>query len=321
MSAPIPDPAFIWRNGKVIPWADATVHVNAVGHASVASVFEGIRAYVDTDGTMQLFRVEEHMRRLHESLKIVRLAIPYSVDDLVAATIEILRANDARVDTYIRPWVFIKGIVREVSNRALKDTETVIDTWPSESKLLSLAGVRAGVTSWTRISDASMPPRVKAFSNYHNSRLANFEVGAHGYDSPIFLNDRGKVAEGAGACIAFVRRGRLVTPALTSGVLDSITRDTILRLAREVLGIEAEEREVDRTELYLADEVFFTGTGWEVMPILEIDGIAVGDGRPGPLTKEIARTYNDIVRAIDGRHPEWRTPVGAAKAVASAARR
>jgi branched-chain amino acid aminotransferase len=321
MSGAPKDPRFIWRNGEVIPWADATVHVNAVGHASVASVFEGIRAYVDADGALQLFRVEDHMRRLHESLKVVRLAIPYSVDDLIDATIELLRANDTRVDVYIRPWVFIKGIVREVSSRTLKETETVIDTWTSESKLLSLAGVRAGVSSWARINDASMPPRVKAFSNYHNSRLANLEVGAHGYDSPIFLNQQGKVAEGAGACIALVRRGRLVTPSLTSGVLDSITRDTILRLCREVVGVEAEEREVDRTELYLADEVFFTGTGWEVMPVVEIDGIAVGDGRPGPVTKQIARAYNDVVRAIDRRHPEWRTPVGARRAAASAATR
>jgi branched-chain amino acid aminotransferase len=315
------DPTFIWRNGKIVPWAEATVHVNAVGHASVSSVFEGIRAYVDAAGTLQLFRVEEHMRRLHESLKIVRLSSPYSVDHLVAATIDLLRANEATVDTYIRPWVFIKGIVREAINRTQRETETVIDTWPLESKLLTHAGVRAGFTSWTRISDTSMPPRAKAFSNYHNSRLANFEAGAHGYDSPIFLNERGKVAEGPGACIAFVRRGRLVTPNLTSGVLDSITRDTLLRLTREVVGIGVEEREVDRTELYLAEEVFFTGTGWEVMPILEIDGIAVGDGKPGPVTKQIARAYNDVVRGIDGRHPEWRTAVGVSAGRTSAAAR
>jgi branched-chain amino acid aminotransferase len=306
MSAAV-DPRFIWRNGEIVPWADATVHVNAVGHASVSSVFEGIRAYVDAAGALQIFRVEEHMRRLHESLRIVRLPCPYRVDQLVAATIDLLRANDTRVDTYIRPWVFIKGIVREAISRTLRETETVIDTWPLESTLLTHPGCRAGVSSWARIDDASMPPRVKAFSNYHNSRLANLEAGAHGFDTPIFLNERGKVAEGAGACIALVRRGRLITPTLTSGVLDSITRDTILRLAREVVELAVEEREVDRSELYLADEVFFVGTGWEIMPVLDIDGITIGDGRRGALTNALARAYHDVARGIDARHPEWRT--------------
>jgi branched-chain amino acid aminotransferase len=284
-------------------------------------VFEGIRAYAAADGGLHVFRLEDHMQRLHESLRIVRLTSAFSVQQLVAATIDLLRANDTRVDTYIRPWVFLKGIVREAISRTLRDTETVIDTWPWESKLLTHAGVRAGVTSWSRISDASMPPRAKAFANYHNSRLANFEAGAHGVDTPIFLNERGKVAEGAGACIALVRRGRFVTPSLTSGVLDSITRDTILRLCRSSLGIEVDEREVDRTELYLADEVFFMGTGWEVMPVLEIDGIGVGDGRPGQVSRAIARAYNDVVRGIDRQHPEWLTPVGISAAATRAAAR
>lgn len=313
------DPAFIWRNGKIVPWAEATVHVNAVGHASVSSVFEGLRAYVGSDGTLQIFRVEDHMRRLHESLRIVRLSSPYNVDQLAAATIDLLRANETTVDTYIRPWVFIKGIVREAINRTLRETETIIDTWPLESKLLTHPGSRAGVSSWARIDDRSMPPRAKAFSNYHNSRLANLEAGAHGFDTPIFLNERGKVAEGAGACIALVRRGRLVTPTLTSGVLDSITRDTVIQLAREVVGIEVEEREVDRTELYLADEVFLLGTGWEITPIVEIDGLTLGDGRAGAMTKAIARAYHDVLRGIDGRHPEWRTAVKETRAPATSA--
>jgi branched-chain amino acid aminotransferase len=303
-------PTYLWRNGGIVPWADATVHVNAVGHASVSAVFEGLRAYVAVDGSLQLFRADEHMRRLHESLRIVRLPCSYSVADLVAASVELLRANESKVDTYVRPWVFVRGFVKEMASRApVRETEAVIDTWPSPSALLTERGCRAGITSWRRIDDGSMPPRVKAFSNYHNSRLAKLEAAAHGYDEPIFLNDRGKVAEGPGACVALVRRGRLITPEVTSGLLESLTRDTVLRLARDVLRIDVEEREVDRTELYLAEELFFAGTGWEIMPILEIDGLRVGDAVIGPVTRAIERLYHDVARGVDGRFPEWRTAV------------
>ena len=316
-------PAYLWRNGAIVPWADATVHVNAVGHASVSAVFEGIRAYVATDGSLQLFRVEEHMRRLHESLRIVRLPCAYGVPDLVTASIEVLRANTVTVDTYLRPWVFVRGFVKEMASRApVHETETVIDTWPSPSALLTQRGCRAGVTSWRRIDDAAMPPRAKAFSNYHNSRLAKLEAAAHGYEEPIFLNERGKVAEGPGACVALIRRGRLITPEITSGALESITLDTVLRLCRDVMRIDVEEREVDRSELYIADELFFVGTGWEIMPILDVDGLRVGVGRMGPVTRAIERLYHDIVRGVDGRYPEWRTAVtSAARAATPAAAR
>ena len=312
---------YLWRNGKVVPWSDATVHVNAVGHASVSAVFEGIRAYVAADGSLQVFRLDDHMRRLHESLRVVRLSCAYSVAELSAATVDLLRANDAKVDTYIRPWVFVAGFVKELALRTpASETEAVIDSWPSPSKMLTERGCRAGVTSWRRIDDGAMPPRVKAFSNYHNSRLAKLEAGAHGYDEPIFLNHDGKVAEGPGACIALVRRGRLITPQITDGALDSITRDTVLRLCRD-LRIEVEEREVDRTELYLAEELFFVGTGWEIMPIIDVDGLRVGDGKIGPVTRAIERAYHDVARGIDARYPEWRTAVpSSARAAASAAR-
>jgi branched-chain amino acid aminotransferase len=315
-------PAYLWRNGAIVPWADATVHVNAVGHASVSAVFEGIRAYATANGSLQLFRIEDHMRRLHESLRVVRLPCAYDVAELIAASIEVLQANDAKVDTYVRPWVFVRGIVREMASKTpVRETETVIDTWPSPSALLTERGCRAGVTSWRRIDDAAMPPRVKAFSNYHNSRLAKLEAAAHGYDEPIFLNDRGKVAEGPGACIALVRRGRLVTPEITSGLLDSITRDTVLRLARDVLRLDVEEREVDRTELYLAEELFFVGTGWEIMPIVEVDGLQVGDGRIGPVTRAIERRYHDVARGVDARYPEWRTTAASRRAAMPGATR
>jgi branched-chain amino acid aminotransferase len=299
----------IWRNGALVPESEALVPINAVGHASVGAVFEGLRAYRDTRGRMAIFRGLDHMKRLHASLRVVRLPCPYSAETLVDATAALLSANKVSEDTYIRPWVFIGGVVRTLSQKQPPErTETVIDMWPSKSGLLTDRGSRAGVTSWTRISDRSMPPRIKAFSNYHNSRLAVLEAGVNGYDQPIFLNDRGTVAEGAGACLMLVRNGSLVTPTLTSSVLEGITRDTLITLARAD-GITVEEREVDRTELYLADEVFLVGTGFEIEPLVVVDGFTVGDGRMGPLAKRLDRIYHDAVRGVDARWSDWLTVV------------
>jgi len=305
-----PDAAFLWRNGEIIPWGEALVHVRAVGHASVSAVFEGIKAYWNSDdGQLYVFRLREHLKRLVDSLKIARLSTCFSVDDLVQATLELLRANQARQDTYIRPWSFIKGIVYEQIAPAGAPTETVIETWPFRSQMLQERGCRVCVTSWTRIGDNVMPPRVKAFSNYHNSRLAAMEAVASGYDWPVFLNDQYKVAEGPGACVALVRNGAVITPEISSGLLESITRDTLLSLLRDRLGLPVFEREVERTELYLADELFFMGTGWEVLPILNVDGLPVGSGTMGPITQDLDRAYHDLVRGMDGSYPKWRTPV------------
>lgn len=314
-------PKFIWMDGQILPWAEARVHVNAVGHASVSAAFEGIKAYLGTDRRdLALFRVHDHMQRLLETLRIVRLRSPFTANDLVAATLELLRANGADRDTYVRPWAFIAGIVNELVAPADLPTTTVIDTWPFRSSMLAERGCRACVSSWTRIADNVMPPRAKVFSNYHNSRLAAMEAVANGHDYPIFLNDRGKVTEGPGSCIALARRGRVIMPSISSGVLESITRATLMRVLPDVLGIEVEEREVDRTELYVADELFFLGTGWEILPILHIDGLAVGKGRMGLLTRSIDRAYHDVVRGVDVRYADWRTPVASVDATSAPAR-
>jgi branched-chain amino acid aminotransferase len=300
----------IWRNGQIIPWTDAMVHVRAAGHSTVPAVFEGIKAYWSAGhGQLYVFRLREHMQRLLDSIKVVRLRNNWSLDDLVGGTIDTLRANQVRQDMYIRPWAFIEGIVYEQIAPANAPAEVVIDIWPFRSAMLTERGCRVCISSWTRISDNVMPPRVKAFSNYHNSRLGAIEATANGYDWPLFLNDRGKVTEGPGACVALVRHGTLITPDISSGLLESITRATILQLVGEWLGIPVVEREVERTELYLADELFYMGTGWEVLPILDVDGLPVGNGQMGPITKAIDRAYHDLVRGIDPGHEEWRTPV------------
>ncbi|MFD9947608.1 branched-chain amino acid transaminase [Nonomuraea sp. NPDC059023] len=302
-------PEWIWRDGALVPWEQATVHVNAVGHASVAAVFEGIKAYLAADGRRLLaFRLDDHLRRLFDSARLCRLDLPGGVDDLREAILGLLRANACRTDTYIRPWAFPRGVIREQMVPAGTRCEIVVDSWPFHSHLLTPRGCRAAVSSWIRVSDASMPPRAKTFSNYHNGRLAMMEARENGHDWPILLNDRHKVSEGPGACVALVRDGTVITPSLTSGLLAGLTRDSVCALTRD-LGLALEEREVDRSELYLADEVFFMGTAWEILPVTAVDGRRVGDGTMGPVTARLEREYAAIVRGRSERHPEWLTEI------------
>ena len=302
---------YIWRNGSIIPWEEATIHVNSVGHASVAGIFEGIKAYWnEEESQLYVFRIHEHYRRFLASIKMVRFSFPYSLEDLVHATLDLLRANEYRRDVYIRPYIFQKGIVRELLQAEPgKPVELIIDSWPFTSYQDPERALHVCVSSWTRISDNILPPRLKCFSNYHNGRLAAMEAKVSGYDWPILLDDRGKVTEGPGACLAMVRDGKLVTPPITSNILESVTRDTVIHIAQEILNIPVEERVIDRTELYMADELFFLGTGWEIMPVASVDRLPVGDGKPGPTTQAIREGYQKIVRGIDKRYPEWRTPV------------
>jgi branched-chain amino acid aminotransferase len=302
-------PEWIWRSGTFVPWEQATVHVNAVGHASVAAVFEGVKAYRAADGERLLvFRLDDHLRRLADSARLCRLSLPHTPEELHRAVVELLARNGYREDTYLRPWAFPGGVIREQMVPAGAACEMIVDSWPFRSSLETARGCRAAVSSWLRQADSSAPPRAKAFSNYHNGRLALMEARENGHDWPVMLNERHKVSEGAGACIALVRDGVVVTPSLTSGVLPGITRDTALVLLRE-LGVPVEEREVDRTELYLADEIFFMGTAWEVLPVTAIDGLTVGGGVPGPVTEALTEAYVRLVRGGDDRFPDWITEV------------
>jgi branched-chain amino acid aminotransferase len=300
---------YLWLDKQLVPWESATVHVNAVGHGSVSSVFEGIKAYWnDDEGQLYVFRLREHIDRLYDSLRIAELSSPYGKDDISAAVLELLVANEARFDTYVRPWMYAAGTIREHLVPSGAPTVAVIDTWPFTTALGTERGCRVGVSSWVRIADNVMPPRLKTFSNYHNGRLGMLEAHRHGYDWPIFLNDRGRVTEGPGACVLVVKDGRLFTPALSSNILDSVTRRSMLRIAADN-GIEVQEREVDRTELYIADELCFVGTGWELLPILDVDGFDVGDGTMGPICQLLDREYHKAVRGQNKDYADWLTPV------------
>ena len=303
-------PRHLWRNGEIVEWSSATIHVTSIAHASVSSVFEGIKAYWnEEEEELYVFRLAEHIERFMDSIRLVRLRTKYSAEQIERAILDLLKANETRADVYIRPWIFATGLVREMMMPPDNDAEVVIDTWWFNSRMLIERGCRAMITSWSRIDESSMPPRIKAFSNYHNGRLGIIEARQRNAEWPIFLNRNYKVTEGPASCVGMIRRGAFVTPPLSSGILDSITRRTFLEMIPETLGLRVEERDIDRTELYLAEELFFLGTGWEVLPILEVDGMQIGDGKMGRYTRMLDRAYHDVVRGLTPSHPEWRAAV------------
>lgn len=310
-------PTYLWWNGKRVAWDDATVHVTALGWSTVGAIFEGIRAYWNADHEeLYVYRLDEHMDRFERSLKLIRLPRTYEMDELKEAILDLLRANETREDTYIRPLAYRGGDGRGGFSGIGGTTEILINTNPNPSHLMSGKGSTACVSSWTRISDNVMPPRIKNISNYRNGQLANMEAANNGYDTALILNQQGKVAEGGGACVALIRDGVLITPDTTQSILESITRDSIMDLARNELGMQVVERAVDRTELYIADEVFMCGTAFEITPLVSIDKYEIGDGGIGPVTQQLERLLDDTMRGRTGLRPEWRTPVGVAKPVA-----
>lgn len=303
-----PTPAFVWFDGKLVPWAEATVHATQLGPAGVSSVFEGIRGYWNgATGRLSIFQLDAHLARFAQSIRLVRMEMPFTRDELREAVCSLVRANRIASDSYFRPFAYSGA----GTFGGAPDLRAIIlihsMTW--ESKLKTDRVSHSAVSSWTRIGDNVMPPRIKASSNYLNSRYAGEEARRNGYDNAVILNANGKVAEGPGMCIMMVRDGKLITPSASSGILESITRDTIMQIARERLDLTIIEREVDRTELYVADEAFFCGTGIELVPIVSVDRLPVGNGKTGVITRSLMDCYHDIVRGIDPGYAQWRTQV------------
>jgi len=304
-------PAYIWWNGERRRWEDATVHVTELGWSTVGAVFEGMRAYWNEEQEeLYVFRLDEHLARLERSMRLVRLDNPYSLADLRQATLDLLQANETREDTYIRPLAYAAETSGKRFSQVGFASALLINTSPMPTHLGTGVTQTAKVSSWRRISEDVMPPRAKNLSNYRNSQLASSEARLDGYDTAVLLNTGGTVAECPGSCIMLVRDGQLITPDLTSSILESITRDALIQLARNDLGIEVVERPVDRTELYLADEVFSCGTAAEITPIVSIDHYKVGSGEIGPVTKSLERLFLDVLKGRERDHADWRTPVG-----------
>jgi branched-chain amino acid aminotransferase len=293
-------------NGERMPLDQAKISIMSPGLSYAATVFEGIRAYWNEDeGELYIFRLDDHLKRLGNSMKMLRFDSPPSSKILREQIIEDIRANEYREDIYIRIQAFID---EWGEMNATGPVGTSIVSRPRPRAPAFETGSHFGITSWQRLSDNASPPRIKAAANYLNSRLAGLDAKASGYQGAIILTEKGTLSEGPGGCIFLIRDGVLITPGVTSGILESLTRDVLLRLAQEA-GFQTVERDVDRTELYIADEVFYCGTGQELVPILSIDRLPVGDGKPGPISRQLQTSYDNQVRARALSHSEWQTPV------------
>jgi branched-chain amino acid aminotransferase len=295
----------IWMDGKLVAWKDAQVHVLTHTLHYGLGVFEGIRCYKTAKGPA-IFRLQDHVDRLFASAHIVQIKIPFSQEDIASAVIETVRVNRLK-ECYIRPIVFIGS--GEMGLYVMKNPiQVAIAAWPWGTYLGDEGiqhGIRAKVSSFTRHHVNISMTRAKVTAYYANSQIAKREVKEAGYDEAILLDTEGYVAEGPGENIFLVRDGILKTTPLTS-ILEGITRESILELAKEK-KIPAVEQRFTRDELYIADEAFFTGTAAEITPIREVDGRVIGTGKPGPITKELQKTFFDIVHGKDQKHKSWLT--------------
>ncbi|MDD9878476.1 MAG: branched-chain amino acid transaminase [Magnetovibrio sp.] len=297
----------VYMNGEYVPWADATVHVFSPAVKYGAGVFEGIRGYwSEARGEMLIFRLEDHLKRLEYSQKVMGFERIVTADELAEPILEMMRRNAFTEHVHIRPTVFVEG---DGESSAKGPVGVSITAVRRPKKAFVETGCRAQVSSWQRIADTAMPTRVKANANYNNSRMAALQASKDGYDTAIILNSRGQVSEGPAMCFFMVRDGRPVTPSITSNILESITRATIIELLGNDLDAATVERDVDRSELYAAEEAFFCGTAWEVSPVVSIDGMPVGTGEVGALTRKLQSVYFDLVTGVTNDDRGWLTAV------------
>ncbi len=299
---PIPEVDKIWMDGELVDWKDAKIHLLTHSLHYGSGVFEGIRAY-ETPRGAAVFRLTDHMKRLFRSAAIYRKPIPFTLEELVEATKVVIRANGLK-SCYIRPIAF-RGYGEMGLHPMAAPVNVAIAVWPWGAYLGEEGikhGVRAKVSSFRRNESNSIPTAAKATGQYLNSILAKMEVVEAGYDEAILLNLHGHVADGAGENVFVVRNGVLFTPPTSAGALEGITRDSVMRIAED-MDIPCRERDLVRTDLYIADEAFFTGTAAEVVPIREIDDRVIGD--PGPITRRIQEKFFEIVRGGDKAYEHW----------------
>jgi len=296
---------YIFQNGEFVRYSDAKIHVMSPAVRYGALVFEGIRGYWNEDKQqLYLFKLREHLKRLQTSMKLMRFEESIDIADLERWTLALVRKNKMKQGLHIRPQVYLDGEVGGVGSR--KPIGVAIIAQPMGNFLNEDGIVNAMVSSWRRLDDDVMPTRIKCAANYQNARLALIEASMHGYDTTIMLNKNGKVAEEARACLFIIRDGVPITPPVTAGILESITRKTVLQLCSSELGMNPVERDIDRTELYIADEAFFCGSGAEITPIKSIDGIPLKEMK---ITSEIKKCYLDIVNGANEKYDHWVTGV------------
>ena len=298
---------YVWFNGEVVPWEKATVHVFTHALHYGTGVFEGIRAYEVEDNVL-IFRLKDHIKRMMESARIYSFDLPYTVEEICNAVTELIVKNDFHSSLYIRPIAF-KGVGGINLDARATPTSVSIIAFPykkyfNHEKL----GLDVNVSTWRRISEPAVPGMAKACGHYINSVLARTESAEAGFDEALFLDSAGNVCEGTGENIFLIKDGQIATPGFSSGVLNGITRRTVISLIHD-LGLPLTEREIARAELYTCDEAFFTGTAAEVAPILSIDRKAIGKGKPGEVTSKLEEEYERVVTGLNSKYLQYLTAV------------
>jgi branched-chain amino acid aminotransferase len=304
-------PRYVWLDSQIVPYESAKIHALSTAFKYAAIVYEGLRGYWNhKSGQLYIFRVADHLRRLEDSAKVARMVIPASSQEIETQIVELVRANKLRQDLHIRILVYVAA-----DDGSLDSTDpvgTVIATMPMgrypEIRQAG-GGLNVCVSHWRRNSDDGSPLRVKTTGNYFNSRLALLQARDGGYDDAIIVDSAGKVTEGPGYNIFLARAGQLATPAVTNSILEGVTRDTIIRLYHETTGSAVSERAIDKSELYLADELFYCGSGKEVCAICSVDGIELRQETPGEITRSISESYFAVARGDSAGHKDWLTAV------------
>jgi branched-chain amino acid aminotransferase len=307
----VPPAAELWAffRGRFVPIREANVNVMTHALNYGTAVFEGIRAYWNADHE-QLYALDlvPHYRRIRNSAKVLFMDVPYSAEELAQITVELLRRDNLHEDVYIRPLIYKSSELIGVRLHNL-DADITIFAIPFGRYIDIEGGCRAQVSTWRRTDDNAIPARGKMTGAYVNSALAKTEAQLNGYDEAITITQDGHVSEGSAENLFIVRDGRLITPPVTDNILEGITREAVMLLARQEIGIGTLERSIDRTELYVADEVFLCGTGAQISPVIEIDRRLVGNGRPGPITRQLSSAYFDAVRGKLEAYRDWVTPI------------
>lgn len=299
----------IWMDGKMVEWRDATIHVLSHTLHYGCGAFEGVRAYTMPDGTAAIFRLQEHTQRLLNSAKILRMKIPFSLEVLMQAQIDVVRANNLP-SCYLRPLTWIGSEKLGVSPKG-NTIHAMVAAWAWGAYLGEEGlkrGIRVKTSSFTRHHVNITMTQAKAVSNYTNSILANMEATDDGYDEALLLDTSGFVSEGAGENLFVVKDGVIYTPDLSAGALNGITRNTIFHICKD-LGIEVVQKRITRDEIYISDEAFFTGTAAEVTPIRELDRIEIGRGYRGDITEKVQNAFFDIVNGRNPKYAHWLTRV------------
>jgi branched-chain amino acid aminotransferase len=299
----------IWMNGELKPWNEAQVHVSAHGLQYGTGVFEGMRCY-DTSMGPAIFRLDAHMKRLRASAKFYELDIEYSVEQLCAAALDVIRANKL-TSAYMRPLAFFDSYSFSVWPKDCPVSVAIIAV-PGRAYIQGGVeqGVRVTVSTVRRIDSSTLPPTVKAIGHYTNSVRAVQEAIRRGYDDALLFNSKGDISEGSGANLFLVKDGTVITNDADASILPGITRDSVLQIARDA-GLPVSIRPMSLGDVETADEIFFSGTAVEVMPIKEVDGRVIGDGKPGPVTQQLQKTFFDTVHGRLQQYRSWLSPIGA----------